>query len=74
VSGAVPITGVRTGVQRPDQNLWIFIHPQDGSTKRWAHPDYCLSSGMPFSFHGSSVDGAAIEPPQCVVRREARSC
>jgi hypothetical protein len=39
VSGAVPITGVRTGVQRPDQHLFIFIHPQDGSTNWWAHPD-----------------------------------
>jgi hypothetical protein len=39
VGRAVPISGTRTGTQSSNQHLWIFVHPEDGSSNWWAHPD-----------------------------------
>jgi hypothetical protein len=39
VGSAVPIIGTRTGTLEANQHLWIFVHPEDGSTNWWPHPD-----------------------------------
>jgi hypothetical protein len=37
VGDRVVITGRRTGLQQPDQHLWLMIHPQ-GDNNWWPHP------------------------------------